>query len=63
MTITGHSLELITGGRFVNWLHGNELDMKDNEEETVQMEAAQSGDDEVQHRSELDVVKSELATA
>ena len=27
------------------------------------MEAVQSGDDEVQHRSELDVVKAELATA
>ena len=41
MNITGHSLELLKGGRFVNWLHGNELDTKDNEEETVQMETLQ----------------------
>ena len=27
------------------------------------MEAVQSGDEEVQHTSELDVVKAELATA
>ena len=47
----------------MNCLHGNELDRKDNEEETVQMAAAQSGDNEIEHRSELDVVKAELATA
>ena len=37
----------------MNCLHGNELERKDNEEETVQMEAAQSGDDEVEQRSDL----------
>ena len=47
----------------MNCLHGNELDKKNNEEESVQMEAAQSGDDEVQRRSEIDVVKAELAKA
>ena len=62
INITGHPLELLKD-RFVNCLHGNELDRKHNEEETVQMEAAQTGDDEVQHRSEIDVVKAELATA
>ena len=35
-----------------------ELDRKDNEDENVQMEAVQSGDDYVQHRSELNVVKA-----
>ena len=44
-------------------LLGNELDRKDNEEGNVRMVAVQSGDDEVQHRSELDVVKAELAIA
>ena len=43
-------------------LLGNELDRKDNEEGNVQMGAVQSDDDEVQHGSELDVVKAEFAT-
>ena len=52
-------------------LFDKDLDRKDNEEEIVQREVVQSGDDEVQQlgkelqktRSELDVVKAELARA
>ena len=49
----------------MNCLHGNELDRKDNEEETVQMEAAQSV---VMMKFSIGVnlmyiVKAELATA
>ena len=39
---------------------GNELDRKDDEEENVQIKAVQTGDDYIQRRSELVVVKAEL---
>ena len=66
--MTGHLLELLKGEGFVNCFH-TELEKSDNEEENVEREAVQSGDDEVQQlkkellktRSELDVVKAELA--
>ena len=55
--MTGRLLALLKGQRFVNcW-------RKENEEEKCKWKQCRSGDDEVQHTSELDVVKAEMAIA
>ena len=63
LDMTGHSLELLKGERFVNCLvtswRGKIMKRRIN----AQMEAVLSGDDEVQYMSELDVVKADWPTA